>query len=119
MTLTFPSNRLSIERRPQILTMPAPRASSIDRDSESPWIAVDSEFAAQSTDLYRGIRLMVLAVLNLFGGHRPTRGDDPLGGAARPFKVERLNAIAKRRPVVRAFERVSADQDKFQHAPAA
>jgi hypothetical protein len=118
MILTFPSNRLQTERKAQTLTMPAPR-TFVDQDSDSPWIAVDSEFAAQRTDLYRGIRLMVLAVLNLFGGHRPTRGDDPLGGAARPFKVERLNAIAKRRPAIRALERISVDPEKFQHAAAA
>ncbi len=99
--------------------MPAPRVKPADQNSESPWIAVDTEFAEQHTDLYRGIRLMVLAVLNLFGGHRPTHSDDPLGGAARPFKVERLNAISKRRPTIRAFDRIAADPKQFPHAAAA
>jgi hypothetical protein len=115
MIRVFPSNRFSvIEPEAEPLTMPAPASTLVDEDSDSPWIAVDSEFAAQRTDMYRGIRLMVLAVLNLFGGHRPTRGDDPLGGAARPFKVERLNVIADR-----SFERLPANREEFPYAAAA
>ena len=99
--------------------MPAPRIALVDGDCDSPWIAVDAEFAAQRTDLYQGIRLMVLAVLNLFGGHRPTRGDDPLGGAARPFKMERLDAIATQRRAGCALECVPPEAEKFPYAAAA
>jgi hypothetical protein len=91
----------------------------VDGDSDAPWIAVDAGFAAQRTDLYRGIRLMVLAVLNLFGGHRPTRGDDTPGRAARPLKVETLDAIAKRPSAVHAFERLPVDPENFPCAAAA
>jgi hypothetical protein len=116
MARIFPANRFRIERKSQPLMMPS-RTVKADPDSSSPWIAADTEF--QRNDMYQGIRLMVLAVLNLFSGHRPTRGDDPGVGAARPLKMELLNAIAERRLTSRAFERRPADPEKFPYAAAA
>jgi hypothetical protein len=118
MPRTFPSNLLRMQRKAESLLMPAPQAALVDGDAE-PWIAVEAEFAAQRTDPYQRIRLMVLAVLKLFGGHRPTRGDDPPGGAARPFKIERLNAIANRRQAGIAFERMPANPKHVPYAAAA
>lgn len=119
MLRTFPSSGFRIERKAQPLIMPACRTALAEGDSDSPWIAVDAEFAAQRADLYQGVRLMVLAVLNLFGGHRPTRGDDPHGGAARPWKMERLDAISRQRQASRAFERRPPSPENAPYAAAA
>ncbi len=118
MPRTFPSNLLRMQRKAEPLIMPAPQAALVDGDCE-PWIAVDAGFAAQRTDPYQRIRLMVLAVLNLFGGHRPTRGDDPPGGAARPIRIERLNVVANRPQAVIAFERSPANPKNAPYAAAA
>jgi hypothetical protein len=66
-------------------------------DSDSPWIASDPAFAAECGDAFREIRLALSAVLSLFGGPNPTRGDDPPGAAARPRKLELLTVISNRR----------------------
>jgi hypothetical protein len=121
MIRAFPSRCISIERKTQPVVMPAPRGplSPGEDDANSPWIAVDSGFAAQRPDLYQGIRLVLLALLTFFGGCRPTRGDDPGAGLARPLKMEMLDAVAKKRSTLRSCAKRSAKNENFPYAAAA
>jgi hypothetical protein len=121
MVLSFPTKVLSIERKAQPLVMPPPREPLGENgdESDSPWIAVDSGFAAQCADMYEGIRLVLLALLTFFGGRTPTRGDDPPGGVARPWKIELLDAIAGRRQSRRIVEHRPAANKEFPYAAAA
>lgn len=121
MILTFPSRCISIERKAQPAVMPAPRGplSPGGDDANSPWIAVDSGFATQRPDLYQGIRLVLLALLSFFGGCRPTRGDDPGGGLARPLKMEMLDAVAKERSKLGSCAKRPARTENLPYAAAA
>jgi hypothetical protein len=121
MIHTFPARPIPIERKAKPLVMPPPREWQEQEtdESNSPWIAVDPGFATPSTDLNRGISLVLLALLDFFGGRKPTRGDDPPGAEARPFKLEMLNAIAGRRSSRRSLEAAAAQCEEFPYAAAA
>ena len=121
MIHTFPAKPSSVERTAKPLVMPPPRERQAleAEESNSPWIAVDPGFATQSTDLYQGIRLVLLALLTFFGGPKPTRGDDPPGAVARPFKIEMLDAIAGRRSFRRTLETAPAKCEEIPYAAAA
>src|SRR5580698_6151898 len=102
MSLIFIESRIRVESKVKAFVLPKPsRPRAIDEldspESDSPWIAADPAFATECGDAFREIRSALSAVLSLFGGPSPTRGNDPAGAAPRPHKLELLTVIATRR----------------------
>jgi hypothetical protein len=102
MSRIFTESRFRVESKVKAFVLPKPSRSPViagadAADSDSPWIVADPAFAAECGDAFREIRSALSAVLTLFGGPSPTRGDDPPGAAARPHKLELLTVISNRR----------------------
>jgi len=102
MSRIFTESRFRVESKVKAFVLPSTRRLQAITDadlpdSDSPWIAADPAFAAECGDAFREIRSALSAVLSLFGGPGPTRGDDHPGAAARPHRLELLTVISSRR----------------------
>jgi len=90
-----------------VVEMPGPRGEA------------ESGSGGEAARLRDGIRMTLVALFALLGWPRPGHGDDPGAAAARPWKVERLNAISTLRiPAGRmAAQRAAyADEDALARA---
>jgi hypothetical protein len=133
MSLIFIESRFRVESKVKAFVLPKPsrpRAINEPRsleltspgldlpESDSPWIAADPAFATECGDAFREIRSALSAVLSLFGGPSPTRGNDPAGAAPRPHKLELLTVIATRRSTDWRAQR-PADREEIPYPAAA